>query len=138
VIREKKKELTRITIMEKGFELFTERGIESVTMQEIADASLVGRATLFNYFNSKIDLVIAIGSWKWEEYFEKKAEVSKQFNREKRTGAELLSYYLDAFLELYHSYRDNLRFNYIELSQPVRLYASFHGETTPFSIVSAG
>ena len=100
MIREKKKELTRITIMEKGFELFTERGIESVTMQEIADASLVGRATLFNYFNSKIDLVIAIGSWKWEEYFEKKAEVSKQFNREKRTGAELLSYYLDAFLEL--------------------------------------
>lgn len=112
MIREKKKELTRTTIMEKGFELFTERGIESVTMQEIADASLVGRATLFNYFNSKIDLVIAIGSWKWEEYFEKKAEVSKRFNREKRTGAELLSYYLDAFLELYHSYRDNLRFNY--------------------------
>jgi hypothetical protein len=26
----------------------------------------------------------------------------------------------------------------LELSQPVRLYASFHGETTPFSIVSAG
>ena len=46
--------------MEKGFELFTERGIESVTMQEIADASLVGRATLFNYFNSKVDLVIAL------------------------------------------------------------------------------
>ena len=40
-------------------------------MQRIADASLVGRAALFNYFNSKIDLVIAIGSWKWEEYFEK-------------------------------------------------------------------
>lgn len=30
------------------------------------------------------------------------------------------------------------RVYYIELSQPVRLYASFHGETTPFSIVSAG
>ena len=98
--------------MEKGFELFTERGIESVTMQEIADASLVGRATLFNYFNSKVDLVIAIGSWKWKEYIERKAEESKQFDREKRTGAELLSNYLDAFLEQYRSYRSNLRFNY--------------------------
>ncbi len=112
MIREKKKELTRKTIMEKGFELFTERGIESVTMQEIADASLVGRATLFNYFKSKVDLVIAIGSWKWEEYIEKKAEESKHLNREKGTGAELLSNYLGAFLELYSSYRDNLRFNY--------------------------
>ena len=112
MIREKKKELTRKTIMEKGFELFTERGIESVTMQEIADASLVGRATLFNYFNSKVDLVIAVGSWKWKEYIEKKAEESKHLNREKRTGAELLSNYLGAFLELYSSYRDNLRFNY--------------------------
>ena len=112
MIREKKKELTRKTIMEKGFELFTERGIESVTMQEIADASLVGRATLFNYFNSKVDLVIAIGSWKWSEYIERKAEETKQFDREKRTGAELLSNYLDAFLEQYRSYRSNLRFNY--------------------------
>ena len=112
MIREKKKELTRKTIMEKGFELFTERGIESVTMQEIADASLVGRATLFNYFNSKVDLVIAIGSWKWKEYIERKAEEAKQFDREKRTGAELLSNYLDAFLEQYRSYRSNLRFNY--------------------------
>ena len=112
MIREKKKELTRKTIMEKGFELFTERGIESVTMQEIADASLVGRATLFNYFNSKVDLVIAIGSWKWKEYIERKVEESKQFDREKRTGAELLNNYLNAFLEQYRSYRSNLRFNY--------------------------
>ena len=81
MIREKKKELTRKTIMEKGFELFTEHGIESVTMQEIADASLVGRATLFNYFNSKVDLVIAIGSRKWKEYIERKVEESKQVDR---------------------------------------------------------
>ena len=98
--------------MEKGFELFTEREIESVTMKEIADASLVGRATLFNYFNSKLDLVIAISSWKWKEYIERTVKAANQLDLEKMTGAEFLSKYLDAFLELYRNYRSTLRFNY--------------------------
>ena len=53
-------------MLEAGFNLFSERGIEQVTMPEVAQASSVGRATLFRYFPSKMELVIAIGVWKWE------------------------------------------------------------------------
>lgn len=112
MIREKKKEITRRTIMEEGFRLYAEKGIELVTLPEIADASIVGRATIFNYFNSKLELVIAIAAWKWEEYINQRAETADKELLRKMTGAEWLKYYLDSFFDLYRRHGDLLRFNY--------------------------
>ena len=55
-------------VMEVAFGLFAERGIDRVTMPEVAEASGVARPSLYRYFSSKTDLVIAIGTWKWQEY----------------------------------------------------------------------
>lgn len=112
MIREKKKEITRRTIMEEGFKLYAERGIELVTLPEIADASVVGRATIFRYFNSKLELVIAIATWKWEEYIKAHDESIDKHALERMTGAEFLKFYLDAFLDLYWHHSDIFRFNY--------------------------
>lgn len=39
--------------------LFTERGIDEVTIDEIAAAADVGKGTIYNYFHTKEDIVVA-------------------------------------------------------------------------------
>ena len=112
MIREKKKEMTRETVMEEGFKLFTERGIECVTMNEVADASMIGRATIFRYFTTKLDLVVEIAAWKWEEYISAYRQAVTESAIQQMTGAEYLRFYLNAFLDLYRNHAQILRFNY--------------------------
>lgn len=99
-------------IMESAFRLFAERGIEPVTVIDIAKASGVGKVTLFRYFPSKLDLVIAIATWKWEEYINWHNSLHSPEEIAQMTGAERLRFFLDAFLDLYRNHSDILRFNY--------------------------
>ena len=99
-------------IMEAGYRLFSERGIEGVTMPEVAEAGGVSRATLFRYFATKLELVVAIGTWKWDEYIDGYDALLPQAEREAMTGAERMRLYLDSFLDLYRNHGDILRFNY--------------------------
>ena len=100
-------------IMEAAFQLFSERGIEPVNMQEIAQAGGVSRATLFRYFPSKLDLVVAIGTWKWMDYIEWHNASLLQEMPDSMNAAAQLRFLLDAFLDLYRNHSDILRFNYI-------------------------
>ena len=99
-------------ILEAAFRLFSEKGIEKVTMPEIAAAGSVSRATLFRYFSSKAELVIAVGTWKWEEYITWHSIAACREDIARMTGAEYLRFFLDAFLNLYREHSDMLRFNY--------------------------
>ena len=101
----------RALFLETGFRVFAERGIEAVSMQEVAEASGLGVATLYRYFSSKPDFVLAIGVKKWEEFF---AVVEAEYARrggELMTAAEELDFYLSMYVLLYREYRDILRFN---------------------------
>ena len=79
-------------ILEVGFRMFAENGIEQVTMTELAEASDVGN--------------------KWKEYIEWHNSLLSAEEMEKLTGAEYLKFYIDSFLELYRNHKDILRFNY--------------------------
>jgi TetR/AcrR family transcriptional regulator len=48
-------------ILEAAEKLFLSKGYESTTMDEIATASEFSKGTLYNYFNSKDELYLAIG-----------------------------------------------------------------------------
>lgn len=99
-------------IMKTAYELFSKNGIIPVTMADIAAASGVGRVTVFRYFTSKPELVIAISTWKWREYIQAYQASLPQERLDAMTGAEYLRFYLDSFLDLYRSHQDLLRFNY--------------------------
>ncbi len=50
----------KLKILDTAFDIFVERTIEAVSMGEIAEAAGVGRATLFRYYPSKLELVIEV------------------------------------------------------------------------------
>ncbi|MFF0312620.1 TetR family transcriptional regulator [Streptosporangium sp. NPDC004379] len=57
-LRERKKEQTCRRITAAAMRLFAERGFEAVTVNEIAEAAEVAKATLFAYFPTKESLVL--------------------------------------------------------------------------------
>jgi AcrR family transcriptional regulator len=57
-LRERKKNATWELLKKTALELFEESGFEDVSVVEIAAAAEVSKATVFNYFPSKEDLVI--------------------------------------------------------------------------------
>lgn len=57
-LRERKKEQTRQRIATVALRLFADRGFEAVTVNEIAEAAEVAKATLFSYFPTKESLVL--------------------------------------------------------------------------------
>ncbi|GAA1937080.1 TetR family transcriptional regulator [Kitasatospora viridis] len=57
-LRQRKKEQTRQRIAAVALRLFAERGFDAVTVNEIAEAAEVAKATLFAYFPTKESLVL--------------------------------------------------------------------------------
>lgn len=102
-IAEKKRRL-----METGFRLFSEKGIEAVPMSEIADASGIARASIYRYFPTKQDLVVAVSAWMWDGLIRERLFTIYEG---KDTGAQVFSAFLESFLDLYRNQRDMLRFN---------------------------
>jgi AcrR family transcriptional regulator len=56
-LRERKKRATRAAIHDAGMRLFAEQGFAGTTVDQIADAADVSRATVFHYFPTKEDIV---------------------------------------------------------------------------------
>jgi AcrR family transcriptional regulator len=57
--RERKKAAVRAHILATAIELFSEHGLDSVTVDQIADAADIGKGTIYNYFSTKEDIVVA-------------------------------------------------------------------------------
>ena len=101
----------RKSMLDVGYRLFAERGIEAVAMQEVARECGLGIATLYRYFSTKLEFVIAIGTQQWIDYF---VEVEKRYdevNGSAMNGAEEYAFFLGFFLDLYEHRPELLRFN---------------------------
>ena len=111
-------------MLDAGFRLFAQRGIAAVSMQEVAAACELGVATLYRYFNTKLALVIAVGTRQWENFAEESRRLDREVNAEQMTAAEQLEHYLNYYIWLYRDYRDLLRFNQSFNSYVLREQAS--------------
>ncbi|GGQ46132.1 TetR family transcriptional regulator [Streptomyces asoensis] len=59
-LRERKKQRTRDALLRAAVELFTSRGYERTTVDEIADAVGVSQRTFFRYFDGKDEAALAL------------------------------------------------------------------------------
>jgi AcrR family transcriptional regulator len=57
--RERKKAAVRAHILATAIQLFSQHGLDSVTVDQIADAADIGKGTIYNYFSTKEDIVVA-------------------------------------------------------------------------------
>lgn len=101
----------RENMLNAAYRLLTERSITAVTLEEIAKEAGCGKKTLLRYYDSKPGLVIAVATWKWEQFQEENQKRRPNADIAKMTAAEIFEFYLDSFLELYRDHKDLLRFN---------------------------
>ncbi|WP_084958361.1 TetR family transcriptional regulator [Thermoactinospora rubra] len=90
-LRERKKAATRQAIREAALQLFAERGFAEVSVNDIADKAGVSRMTVFNYFPTKEDIVVAP--------LEEELEEIPAFLRECAAGEPLVAAARRHFLE---------------------------------------
>jgi AcrR family transcriptional regulator len=57
--RARKKADVRARIVAAGIDLFSRHGIAEVTVDQIAEAADIGKGTIYNYFQTKEDIVVA-------------------------------------------------------------------------------
>ncbi|ROR73240.1 TetR family transcriptional regulator [Bogoriella caseilytica] len=81
-LRELKKQMTRQAITNAALRLTREKGLDSVTVDEIAREAFVSPRTVSNYFTSKEEAVLSAGALDWRSVIE-------EFARDPRTERPL-------------------------------------------------
>ncbi|HHX62555.1 MAG TPA: TetR/AcrR family transcriptional regulator [Epulopiscium sp.] len=98
-----KARLQAITVEAKS--LFLEKGIDSVTMADIASHLSIGEASLYRYFGKKQTLVIDSSILIWNEIYDMLDRTPL-----KTTGYENLESFYGLFLDVFQKHPDFFRF----------------------------
>jgi len=98
--KERDRERNRNDIIHAAENLFLSQGFENTTMNEIAQSAEFAKGTLYNYFESKEDLYLAIGT----EAYRILIEITKKFINEKDPGLEQLMAFGYAYYEFTKSH----------------------------------
>lgn len=103
----------RKTIVMTAFQLFCERGIEDVSLVEIAKAANVGETTIYRYFENKTTLVLEAFIKLWDMIMRQVEQAAEHYdNYYALTGYDQIAVWLDAFQQLYQNKADFILFSY--------------------------
>ena len=107
--RDERKEERREHILQSALDVFMQRGLDQTTMKDIADASEVGIATVFRYFQSKRQLAIDAAACLWKRESMQLPAYLPQ-NYETLNGISQFECLLEIFLYHYHRTPEVFRF----------------------------
>lgn len=103
----------REVMIHTAFRLFCERGIENVTLTEIAKKAQVGENTLYRYFENKDKLVLEAFIKLWDNImYNVEHAVEAVPNYDALTGYEQMQVWLEGFRHLYQLDGDFVLFSY--------------------------
>ena len=101
----------REKMLEEAWNIFAEQSIENISMEELAGKLNCGKKTLYRYFESKPDLIVAVATWKMEKFREDNRKRRLNADFDGMTSAEIFEFLLESFIMLYRENREILRFN---------------------------
>jgi len=101
----------RKQILEAGFKLFSEKGIENVSLQAVADLADVGIATLYNYYQNKVSLVVAISAYVWKEIMYESISEDSSVDMDSLSSYGKIEFYCDIIIKIYVERPEILRFS---------------------------
>lgn len=101
----------RKQLRQAGFDLFSQHGIEAVSLQMVADNADVGIATLYKYYQNKLNLVVAISAEVWENVWNEESQAIGTQNLESWNAYRLIECYCDYIIRLYQERPEVLRFS---------------------------
>ncbi len=90
-IREQKKAETRKAITESAVQLFTEKGFEKTSIEDIAREAGIGKATVYTYFSTKDEIFMSFCD-------EEMADSFARLQSPDRAGVKLLDQLLEFFM----------------------------------------
>ncbi|MCQ2593294.1 MAG: TetR/AcrR family transcriptional regulator [Treponema sp.] len=107
-------------ILEAAFVLFSEKGIDTITMNDIAKKAEIGVASLYRYFETKEEIAIRTAIWAWEQQKNQIVPILETGDFNDKSGIEEINTIFDLFLSLYENQTSFLSFIYFFDSYAVR------------------
>ena len=98
-------------ILEVGFKLFSEQGIEAVSMNAVAAAAGVCSTTLFNYYQTKEKLVVSISGMVWSKVWQEELNSVGPEAYAQMSAYEMNRHYTECIIRIYQEQPDLLRFS---------------------------
>jgi AcrR family transcriptional regulator len=96
-IREMKKKETRQAIMQAAITLFSEKGFEKTSIEELARAAGIGKGTIYGYFQTKSDILHAFCEDELECLH---VELTTNADREIPILQQMVSIYMSEFRQI--------------------------------------
>ncbi len=100
-------------VLDSAYTLFTSRGIESVTMEDIAQKAKIAPAVINRYFDTKDSLVIKTATHAWATQMEAVLPNIVKPKYTNSTGYVQLEQIFILFVKLYEKHQEFLRFIYL-------------------------
>jgi len=104
------KDERRSEIAKKAIEILAKKGIEKTTIQDIASAAGIGKGTVYEYFDSKMDIVKQVTI----EFMNEFNVMAEAFKNSDRTQIEMLRVMLGYTVEYLDSF-ETLAYVYMEI-----------------------